>query len=88
MGQAALSNEKQSAPFFCVYPNALPKAAEPPHKAAAPLQLSPRGSPSPTLPKWRELIPAVFEAVGWFSFSSGARLGCGLSPKCYVWVNS
>lgn len=39
MGQAALSNEKQSAPFFCVYPNALPKAAEPPQPFSRGLSL-------------------------------------------------
>ena len=87
MGQAVLSNEKQPAPFLCLSKSLFPKL-QPLPKAAAPPQPSPRGSPSPTLHKGRELIPAVFEAVGWFSFSSGARLGCGLSPKCYVWVSS
>lgn len=48
MGQAALSNEKQSALFFCVYPKAPPQSS----------------SPSPDLLKGMDLIPAVFEAVG------------------------
>ena len=41
MGQAALSNEKQSAPFFVSIQIPLPKAAAPPQS----------GSPSPALPK-------------------------------------
>ena len=55
MGQAALSNEKQSAPFFCVYPKAPP----------------PSSSPSPVLPKGFALIPSVFEAVGSSFFPLG-----------------
>lgn len=55
MGQAALSNEKQSAPFFCVYPKAPPQSS----------------SPSPVLPKGFALIPSVFEAVGSSSLSLG-----------------
>lgn len=48
MGQAALSNEKQSAPFFCVYPNAPPQSSR----------------TSPDLLKGLELILAVLETVG------------------------
>ena len=55
MGQAALSNEKQSAPFFCVYPK-------------APTQSS---RTSPGLLKGLELIPFVFEAVGSSFFPLG-----------------
>ena len=35
-------------------------------------------SPSPSLPKGRELIPAVFEAVVWRSFLLG-KAGMGLA---------
>lgn len=55
MGQAALSNEKQSAPFFCVYPNAPPQSSR----------------TYPVLLKGLELIPAVFEAVGSSFFPLG-----------------
>ena len=59
MGQAALSNEKQPAPFLC---------------------LSKSSSPSPTLPKGRELIPAVFVVVGSSFFPLG-KVGMGLRTK-------
>lgn len=71
MGQAALSNEKQPAPFFvCMQKQPIPKVAAP-HQ---------RGSPSPLLPKWLELIPAVFEAVGSSSFPLG-KVGMRLRTK-------
>lgn len=63
MGQAALSNEKQSA-FFCVYPKAPPQSS----------------SPFPVLPKWLELIPAVFNAVGSSFFLLG-KVGIELRTK-------
>ena len=47
MGQAALSNEKQFAPFFCIYLKAPPQSSR----------------TSPDLLKGMDLIPAVFEAV-------------------------
>ena len=86
MGQAALSNEKQPAPFFCVYPKAPPQSSRTSPKRQ-PLPSPPQGgSPSPTLPKGRELIPAVFEAVGSSSFPLD-KVGMGLRTKAmYGWL--
>ena len=70
MGQAALSNEKQSAPFFVSIQKPIPKAAAPPQSC----------SPSPTLPKGRELIPAVFVVVGSSFFPLG-KVVMGLRTK-------
>ena len=76
MGQAALSNEKQPAPFFVSIQIPLPKAAAPTQS----------GSPSPALPTGRELIPAVFEAVGSSSFPLD-KVGMELRTKAmYGWL--
>lgn len=55
MGQAALSNEKHSAPFFCAYPKAPPQSSR----------------TSPDLLKGLELILAVLETVGSSFFPLG-----------------
>lgn len=55
MGQAALSNEKQSVLFFCVYPKAPPQSSR----------------TYPDLLKGLELIPAVLETVGSSFFPLG-----------------
>ena len=64
-----LSVMRNSLPFFCVYPKAPPQSSR----------------TSPVLPKWLELIPAVFEAVGSSFFPLG-KVGMELRTKAmYGW---
>lgn len=68
---------RNSLPLFFVFiQKPLPKAAAPPQS----------GSPSPALPTGRELIPAVFEAVGSSSFPLD-KVGMELRTKAmYGWL--
>ena len=68
---------RNSLPLFCAYPKAPPQSNRTSTQG---------GSSSPAIPKWLELIPAVFEAVGTSSFSLD-KVGMVLRTKAmYGWL--